>query len=214
MELQERKRIQNFKPSIKGLDSATDAELSLFHAGDGFESFDDYIQRRNKKNVTAAQEDREDGKGVTHLIWNEEEKDIVGYFTIAVNVIPYDDGIEDDRFSLSNYPFISALEIKMFAVSEKYQDVFFEFNGKDMPIAAWCVRAIVGYAKVLCDFYTSFQALFLHSLPSAVKFYLSNGFSFIPTNAKPLYSDDQDCRAMWMPIKNVVLRQDENGDNQ
>lgn len=206
MELQERKRIQKFKPSIKGLDSATDAELSLFHAGDNFEAFNEYIQRKNKKNITEAQEDKENGNGVTHLIWNEEEKDIVGYFTIAVNVIPYDDGIEDDRFSLSNYPFISALEIKMFAVSEKYQDVFFEFNGIDMPIAAWCIRAVVDYAESLCDYYVGFQALFLHSLPSAVNFYLSNGFSIIPSVAKPLYSNDQDYDAMWMPIKNVILK--------
>lgn len=196
--------IETFRPIIRGLDSATEAELSLFHAGDGYEFFDDYI-------YSEAKQDAVSGDGTTHIIWNkmsENKKEMVAYFTLSVNVIPYDDGIEDEEFSFSNYPAIPVFEIRMFAVSEKYQDVFFKNEIDDLPIAAWCIKAIESFAINASETVVGAKALFLHALPSAEEFYLLNDFSKIPSNAKPLFSVDKDYTAMWYAFKEVLLQND------
>ena len=170
--------------------------------------FDEYIQVNPKTNVSEAMDDLKRGRGVTHLIWNykaDNTRDIVAYFTLAGNVVPYDDGIEDEMFELSNYPSISVMEIKMFAVASSYQDVFYEQEGLSMPISAWCIRFIVAYANMVCEKHISFQGLFLHAVPTAETFYKTNGFSVLPECAKPLYSIDQGLTAMWLILREISL---------
>ncbi|SEQ79510.1 hypothetical protein SAMN02910369_02443 [Lachnospiraceae bacterium NE2001] len=101
MESKNRQYLEEFNPKIEGLNSATSAELSLFDAGKGFEPFNDYIQINPKTNKSDAMDDAENGKGTTHLIWNYKDdgsREIVAYFTLSGNVVPYDDGIENDSF--------------------------------------------------------------------------------------------------------------------
>ena len=94
----------------------------------------------------------------------------------------------------------------MFAVSEKYQDVFFKSNDLDMPVSAWCLRAIIRYADFFSSNIAGIQAIYLHSVPEAEPFYSKNGFSYIPPDARPLYSIDADYKAMWMPIRDCLLQ--------
>lgn len=208
MELKNRYYLNTFNPKIEGLNSANSSELSLFNAGKGFEVFNKYIQLNPDTRISEAMEDAECGKGTTHLIWNYKDdgsRDIVAYFTLSVNVVPYDDGIEDDYFELSNFPSISVVEIKMFAVSSTYQDIFFSHDNDSIPISAWCIRFIIAYTRMICEKYISFQGLFLHAVPTAEAFYRTNGFSPLPSYAKPLYSLDQDLTAMWLILKEVNL---------
>lgn len=201
--------IFKFQPIIDGLNSATNQELSLFNAGKGYEEFNTFIFHAGHK--SDAEEYAETGKGSTHIIWNQlsdNEREMVAYFTLSANVIPYDDGIEDDRAVLSNYPSIPVLEIKMFSVDDKYQDLFFDDGIEDMPISAWCIKAIVSYANDLSTNIVGFQALYLHAVPTAVSFYETNGFSTLPKEARPLFSIDQECTAMWLSIRSVLLRDD------
>ena len=111
----------------------------------------------------------------------EIKRDIVSYYTLAATAIPYEDRIRRDKeeakekggeFDIEICG-ISAIEIKMFAVSEKYQDVFFEYEGENLPISAWIMRYIIDFAYSLSDEVVGFKALFLHSLPEAESFYLS-----------------------------------------
>lgn len=212
MEYKNRNYIDIFNPKIERLDSADSAELSLFDAGKGFELFSYYIQINSKTGVSEAYSDISEGTGVTHLIYNyldDNKRDIVAYFTISNNVIPYDDGIDDDRNDLSNYPCITVAEIKMFAVSEKYQDVFYSFEDTDMPVSAWCLHFVIAYLEMICEEYISFQALFLHSVPTAEDFYIKNGFSPLPNYTRPLYSNDQELTAMWKVLKPIRINNSE-----
>ena len=214
--MSEREYISYFKPVIKGLDSASVLELSSFYAGENHDSFTNYIKPHNDE-PSDAMIDLENGIGVTHLIWNKkdnDESDLVGYFTIAVNVLPYDDRADededdyndDDISDLSKYPSISVAEIKMFAISDHYQDLFYVSDGVEMPVSAWCLNEIVNYCDVMSSKTIGFKALFLHSVPEAEQFYIHNFFRYIPHASKPLFSVDSDNKAMWLPIRPVLLQ--------
>lgn len=214
MESKSREYISSFKPKLERLDSATDAELSLFHAGEGYENFDHFISAKMENGKTEAEDCEENGNGATHLIWDMagKERKLVAYFTLSASVIPYSDGIEEDESEekdlfqkLSNFPYIPVLEIKMFAVDEFYQDKFYTYKELSMPVSAWCLRTLVGLADFLSTKMIGFQGLFLHAVPNAVNFYSTNGFSEMPKAARPLYSIDQDFTAMWMAMRKVFI---------
>lgn len=115
----------------------------------------------------------------------EQSREVVAFYTLSATAIPYEDRIRlnEEEAELTGKKLdsqmcgISALEIKMFAVDENYQDVFYEFEGEDLPVAAWIIKRIVDYANELINEVLGFKAIFLHSLPNAEEFYASNGFN-------------------------------------
>ena len=205
--------IEKFYPDISVLNTDCRDFLFSFNAGTGNENFNEFLQ-------SEAEEYRLNGNGVTYVIWNtlynddmQITKEIVGYFTLSSNAIPYIDRIRldeneivenGDEFDEENWG-IPVLEIKMFAVNDKYQDVFYNYEEEELPIAAWCLFAIINYAKLLLDSVLGFKALFLHSVPQAESFYLKNGFRDMKINMQPFASVDSDMRPMWLPLKNVHM---------
>lgn len=212
--------IEYFNPDVTSLEKAHQdfqAYMGLFNAGKGHDNFSDFIK-------VDAVEYKENGDGVTYVVWNvlyndegkEVKRDIVSYYTLAATAIPYEDRIrlDEDEQLESGQEFdsqicgISALEIKMFAVDEKFQDMFFEFEGEDLPISAWVMRSIIDYANNLLDEVLGFKAIFLHSLPDAEKFYLSNGFNFVKINMQPLHCLDSEYKPMYLALKDVHMNYD------
>lgn len=134
--------IKNFNPDVMSLRQSHQdfsSEMQLFDAGKGYESFNDFVTEE-------AVNYKEEGNGVTYVVWNvlydkdniEIKRDIVSYYTLAATAIPYEDRIRRDKeeakekggeFDIEICG-ISAIEIKMFAVSEKYQDVFLNMREK------------------------------------------------------------------------------------
>lgn len=139
------------------------------------------------------------------------------HIILAATAIPYEDRIrlDEEEAKIKNTEFdieicgISAIEIKMFAVSEKYQDVFFQYDGEDLPISAWIIRNIIDYAYSLLNEVVGFKALFLHSLPEAEQFYKINGFNSVENNMQPLHCVDSEYTAMYLALKEVHMNYDE-----
>lgn len=166
------KYIENFNPDVMSLEKSYQdfsTKMQLFNAGSGYENFNDFI-------VSEASEYKNIGDGVTYVVWNvlydkdntEIERDIVSYYTLSATAIPYEDRIRCDEeealetgeeFDIEICG-ISALEIKMFAVNQNYQDVFFEYAGEDLPISAWIMRNIIDYAYSLLDDVVGFRHCF------------------------------------------------------
>ena len=131
----ERIHIADFNPDVTSLKIAHQDffnEMQSFNAGEGYQNFNDFI-------LEDAEEYWDLGDGAT-------------------TAIPYEDRIrldEEEAKELgkefdSQICGIPALEIKMFAVDEKYQDLFYEYQGEDLPISAWIrfwVYCNVSYAK-------------------------------------------------------------------
>lgn len=208
--------IDYFNPDVVVL---SDIHQDLhFKAGSGYENFNTFIMEE-------AGEYAENGDGVTYLVFNviyddegcESSRELVSYYTLSATAIPYIDRIrldEDEAKEIGKEYSeeiwgISALEIKMFAVDEKYQDVFFEYEGENLPIAAWIIRNIINEAYILMDTVIGFKALFLHALPDAEEFYRKNGFNPMKINMQPLQCIDSDCTAMYLTLKEVHMNYDE-----
>lgn len=205
--------ITQFNPHITALSTKYRDLLHGFNAGVGNENFNVFLNED-------AEEYRTDGNGVTYIIWNitydENDKslrDIVAYFTLSANAIPYTDRIKLDaedvktfqkEFDEENWG-VPVLEIKMFAVNDKYQDMFYVRDGKELPIAAWCLLIIIRYAGELPESVLGFKALYLQSVPEAEKFYFKNGFQDMRINMHPFKNIDSDMRSMWLPLKKVHM---------
>lgn len=213
--------IAYFNPDVMLLESAHRdflSEIEKFNAGNNYKNFNDFI-------IDDAIEYRDDGNGVTYIVWNvlydefsnEVKREIVSYYTLAATSIPYEDRIRRDEEEIqeTGEEFdieicgISAIEIKMFAVDEKYQDIFFEYDGEDLPISAWIMRSIIDYAYSLMDGVLGFKALFLYSLPEAENFYIANGFNPVEVNMQPLHCVDSEYKAMYLALKEVHMNYDE-----
>lgn len=215
------KHIEDFNPDVMSLEKSYQdfsSKMQLFNAGSGYENFNDFI-------VSEASEYKNTGDGVTYVVWNilydkdniEIDRDIVSYYTLSATAIPYEDRIRCDEEEVleTGEEFdieicgISALEIKMFAVNQNYQDVIFKYAGEDLPISAWIMRSIIDYAYSLLDGVIGFKALFLHSLPEAESFYTANGFNPVEVNMQPLHCVDSEYTAMYLALKEVHMNYDE-----
>lgn len=213
--------ITHFNPDVMLLERAYQdfsLEINEFNAGCGYENFNDFIKNE-------AIQYKEDGNGVTYVVWNilydelgyEIKRDIVSYYTLAATSIPYEDKIRKDKedIELTGEEFdieicgIAAIEIKMFALDEKYQDLFFKYSDEDLPISAWIMRSIIDYAYSVLNNVLGFKALFLHSLPESEKFYIKNGFNPMEINMQPLHCIDSEYKAMYLALKEVHMNYDD-----
>ncbi len=214
------KQIAYFNPDVLLLEQSHQdfsSEMELFDAGNDYENFNEFI---NKEAVNY----KNDGEGVTYVVWNvlydknnkELKRDIVSYYTLAATAIPYEDRIRLDKeeakvlgeeFDIEICG-ISAIEIKMFAVDERYQDVFFEYEGENLPVSAWIMRSIIDYTYSLMNEVVGVKALFLHSLPEAEKFYKANGFNSVEVNMQPLHSVDSEYKSMYLALRKVQMNYD------
>lgn len=203
--------ISEFNPDISVFNTDCRDYLLSFNAGEGYENFNDFL-------IDEADEYCVNGDGVTYIIWNNDidKKEVVAYFTLSANAIPYIDRIKLDEeealelgkeFDEENWG-ITVIEIKMFAVNDKYQDLFYIYDDDDLPVSAWCLRAIVNYVSELNNSVLGFKALFLHSVPDAEEFYLKNGFQNMKVNMHPFCSIDSDMKPMWMPLKDIYMNYD------
>ena len=210
------KHIELFNPDVVVL---SDIHQDLFFsAGAGYENFDEFV-------IKEADAYAENGDGVTYLVFNilydESEKEVsrelVSYYTLSTTAIPYIDRIrlDEDEAKEMGEEYSEeiwgkpALEIKMFAVDEKYQDVFYEYEDEDLPVAAWIIRNIINNAYSLMKNVVGFKALFLHALPEAEDFYYKNGFNPMEINMQPLKCIDSEYTAMYLTLKEVYMNYDE-----
>lgn len=216
-----RRHISDFNPDVMLLEDAYQdffEEINSFCAGAGYENFDEFI-------AADAIDYKDSGDGVTYIVWNvlyngtgcEIKRDLVAYYTLSATAIPYEDRIRRDEEEVkeTGEEFdieicgISAIEIKMFAVDENYQNVFFEYAGEDLPISAWIMKNIIDEANVMMNKVLGFKALFLHSVPEAEEFYLVNGFHPVEINMQPLHSVDSEYKAMYLALKEVHMNYDD-----
>ena len=215
------KRIDKFIPDMQDFESAYRdfaEKINSFDAGGEYSNFNSFIKR-------GAAESAKTGDGTSFIIWNiikdsngnEIDRDMVAFYTISANAIPYESRIrlEPDEAEKLGTEFdsklcgIPALELLLFAVNKKYQDTFYDFEGIDLPVSVWALAVIIKHARVLIKSIISFKVIFLHALPEAEQFYLKNGFTEIEENMKPFYSADSEFKPMYFIVKEIHMCYDD-----
>lgn len=187
--------------------------IEQFDAGSDNLSFNEFLYRE-------AGDYSNNGDGTTYLVFNHlsnADKELVAYFTLCSSAIPYTDrwklpayeseeiGIEYDEKICG----IPAIEIKMFAVSEKYQDVFFRYENEEKPIAAWILSDIIHMILCMKETLIGIKAVYLRSVPSAEEFYQRCGFDYILKPMNPFYCIDDEFKAMFIPFVKIDIHYDE-----
>ena len=211
--IKNRKFIKSFNPEIKTYSEEYQEYFNQFDAGKENFTFNDFIQKEAKEYLTS-------GNGVTYLVFNSLSngtKELISYFTLCVGAIPYIDrwkipeeereesGLEYDE----RYCGIPSVELKMFAVSEKYQDSFYKYEGEVKPISAWILELIIGKVYHMKTNMLGIKALFLHSVPEAESFYKRNGFDYILKPMNPFYCVDSELKAMYIAFADIDMHYDE-----
>ena len=214
------RHIDSFNPDVTSLEKAYQdyfVELKKFTAGEEYLNFNEFISED-------AIEYQETGDGVSYIVWNvfydeqdrELFREIVAYYTLAATSIPYEDRIRLDDLEAEELGKefdieicgISALEIKMFAVDEKYQNIFYEYAEEDLPISAWVMKSIIQHANEMSGAILGFKAILLHSVPEARSFYEKNGFNLVTVNMKPLHCLDSEFEYMYLALREIHMNYD------
>lgn len=214
-----REYLKDFNPDVSELSNCEHQDLLYkFNAGSGYENFNDFISKEACKYA-------EDGEGVTYVVFNNiydeqgqlSNTEVVAYYTLAATSIPYEDRIrydeEEEKIYGKKYDVqicgIPAVEIKMFAVDVKYQDLFYVYEDEELPVSAWIIKKIIDSTENIMLHTLGFKALFLHSVPNAEAFYEENGFHPVEVNMQPLHSIDSDYKAMYLSLREVQMNYDD-----
>ena len=120
----------------------------------GFEVFNDYLKRHVPKD-----------KAVLHYIINPDDNSLIAYFSLLASCILIGD--------FNNHNFISAIELKMFAVDKKYQK---------RNLSNRLVDAITNIVNEYALEYVGAELLILYSVPAeqVVHMYEKSGFEKLP----------------------------------
>ena len=214
-----REYLKDFNPDVSELSICEHQDLlHKFNAGNGYENFNDFISEE-------AYNYAEKGDGVTYVVFNNiydedgnlSDIDVVAYYTLSATSIPYEDRIRYDEEEEKKYGKrydiqicgIPAVEIKMFAVDVKYQDLFYVYEDEELPVSAWIIKKIIDSTENLLQHTLGFKALFLHSVPNAESFYEENGFHPVEINMQPLHSIDSDFKAMYLSLREIHMNYDD-----
>jgi hypothetical protein len=221
MQSKTKEYLLNFNPEVYKYKNFNRRDLLCkFNAGDEEYSFNEFIKNESEDYT-------ESGEGATYVVCNtefDEESgkwiicDVVGYYTLAATSIPYEDRIHEcyDEGNLiynelgesifnSKICGISSIELKMFAVDRKYQDLFYQSDNLDMPVAAWLLWSIISEIKEIINDTVGTKAVFLRSVPDAEGFYKRNGFRELKENMMPLHCVDADLKPMYYMLKEVTV---------
>lgn len=204
--------IDSFNPDIVLYSEKYKTAIDAFDAGLDKFSFNEFIKKE-------ADEYKNIGDGVTYLVFNklkDAPNEIVAYFTLCSGAIPYVErwkvpveeqeelGVEYEEVHCG----IPAIELKMFAVSQKYQDIFYQHEDEQMPVSAWILMSIIDMVYEMKSSVVGIKALYLRSVPSAENFYKKNGFDYVLKPMNPFYCIDDDFKAMYIPFVQTKIHYD------
>lgn len=209
-----RKYIQTFNPVVVQANVQHQDYLYAFNAGDDYKNFNEFIYKEWEEYL-------ENKDGVTFLVFDKSEttskKEIVAFYTLCAGAIPYTDRwrIPEEELDESGEEFdeqecgIPSIEIKMFAVTEKYQDCFFVIDGEERPIAAWILHDIICTIESLTASTIAAKAIFLHAIPTAENFYLQNGFNYAHPSMHAFHDVDSEYAPMFLALTKLHIHYDE-----
>lgn len=137
----------------------TDKDINLvqdFNCGN--EVINDYLK----------EEACNDTKATTFIIVNNANSQIIAYYSLNCSGFVIDNG--------NNFTIYPAVEIKMFAIDEKYQHIPYSTNREDGNLSDTLFDNVIGYIYSFTDNCCGADKVILYSVPNAENFYKRNGF--------------------------------------
>lgn len=188
-----------FNPEIQILKPEHKEYLEKFQTGNQYpeKGLGDYIKKE-------AFGDLINGDGVSYIVFQKDKDDqileVIAFFTLISSAIPYIYRTVDEEVyeAMCGIP---AIKINMFAVNEKYQDLFYQ--GK--PISALIFETIIDIIDQQSKTGAGIKAIYLHSLKSSEQFYLTNKMLKAEEYMRPFAGEDDDLTIMYLFIREVNI---------
>lgn len=137
--------------------------------------------------------DMESGNSLTRIIVTKNNEEIIAYYSINCSAIVMEDH--------SHKYFSPSVEIKMFAVNDKYHSIPYSKDEDDICFSDYLlcliIKEIVDFTENICGA----NSIILYSVPYAINFYERNGFELF--REYMLSSDDNylnGCEPMWLQL--------------
>ena len=205
--------IESFNPDVVLMSEEHQDSLCRFNAGRSYKNFNEFINNKEWKDTLAAKE------GVTYIVYDyisQHNRKVVAFYTLSVGAIPYTDRwlIPEEERERPEIQYdeeecgVSAIVVNMFAVSEDYQDLFYNYNGVEKPIAAWILDNLIETIRELTNTVFSAKAILLHAVPEAETFYKQCGFDYTLPNMHTFHTMDSDFKAMYLPLVELKIHYD------
>lgn len=172
--------------------------VGTFNCGNS--ELDRFLQEDALKN-------NDNGSGVTYLVINKDFGSIIAYYTLGNSSLLYFDNNNISKIQKADELKIrglSALELKMFAVSNKYQDTLYHNDdGSEHLVSDIILGAVIGTAYEYSMKITGFKVLFLNSVPEAIHFYNRNSFVEIDKYISLYTEYCEGCKPMFLPLFDI-----------
>jgi len=110
----------------------------------------------------------EDTQATTFIVLDDNSNDIICYYSLSCCGFVVNNG--------TNFTIYPAVEIKMFAIDEKYQHMNYSENIEDGNFSDMLFSEVIGNIYNFTDNYCGADKVILYSVPDAESFYTRNGF--------------------------------------
>ena len=173
---------EDIELSYELLTKENECKLAGFNCGN--EELDKYI-----KTHCASADDM-----VTRIVIDSEKGKVVCVYSLSASSIIW--------VSYGKYYYAPAIEIKVFALDEEYQNVRYSCDENDGCLSNILLSGVINQILDITDNCCGANLVSLYSTPSAIQFYKKNDFIEYPEDA--LHSDDRfldGCTPLYMRIR-------------
>lgn len=209
-----KKTIFSFIPKIVKFDAEKYSDsIEKFSAGENHPECSYFLKNE-------AESCRRERDGVSYLIFDISEDDkgnLAAFFTISVSAIPFMNRfkLEPEEIDETGKKYdetlcgIPAMQIKMFAVDEKYQKVLLKNDDFEILVSDLIFQSVLAFLNEMSLETVSFSAIYLHSLPNAEKFYERNGFSTVEKGMLEFYDPDGEFKFLYKALRKINFTYEE-----
>lgn len=111
---------------------------------------------------------KDDAQAVTFILIDKKEKAVIGYYSLNCSGFIIN--------SMSHFTIYPAVEIKMFAMDEKYHHLPYSDDPEDGTFSDYIFSFVISKIYDFTEKYCGADKIILYSVPKAKNFYKKNGF--------------------------------------
>ena len=137
----------------------------------------------------------DDTQAVTFIVKDMDSSEVICYYSLSCSGLILEHGHAN---KITVYP---AVEIKMFAIDEKYQHLPYSEDADEGNLSDMLFSDVISYIYDFTDNQCGADKIILYSVPDARSFYIRNGFCEFREFMKPSESwFTDDCEPMYMDM--------------
>lgn len=115
---------------------------------------------------------KDDAQAVTFILIDQTARAIIGYYSLSCSGFIVE--------SMGHFTIYPAVEIKMFAIDERYQHLPYSAEKEDGTFSDYIFRFVISKIYEFTEEICGADKVILYAVPKAKNFYEKNGFTVFP----------------------------------